>query len=226
MGYFGANFGNNFSKRPIVILEPQSTSRRPSPKVTEKIIILPIRAKLISKEKLSIKAKLISKLKLSIIAKMQTLLKLPIKATLSAEESLRVIGTISNSLELKITGTISDIVNLPIHGKIKFTIKKLSKLLGIMDIADTVDEQLETISFEFNEVLGAAGEDERELEFDEPSSFVGKVTYTPELQTLEMVLNGNIYHYCGVPHRIFDAFFGAESKGAFYNREIKGLYLC
>lgn len=77
-------------------------------------------------------------------------------------------------------------------------------------------------SFEFNETT----EDQREKDFDAASSFVGRVNYTPELQTMEITLNGKRYDYCSIPERIFDSFKGASSKGAFYNREIKGIYMC
>lgn len=77
-------------------------------------------------------------------------------------------------------------------------------------------------SFEFNETT----EDQREKDFEATSSFVGNVVYTPELQTMEITLNGTRYDYCSIPERIFDSFQGASSKGAFYNREIKGIYMC
>ena len=89
----------------------------------------------------------------------------------------------------------------------------------------TGPNQLKKLSFKFSEIMGAAGE-ERELEFDEPSSFVGTCTYTPDLQSMEVQLNGTTYNYCNVPQRIFEQFKEASSKGQFYNREIKGVYSC
>ncbi len=67
---------------------------------------------------------------------------------------------------------------------------------------------------------------DREPSFDEPSSFVGRVIYTPEIQTMEINLNGRVYGFCGVPERTFDSFEGAGSKGAFFNRAIKGQFDC
>ncbi|KKM08701.1 hypothetical protein LCGC14_1723470 [marine sediment metagenome] len=77
-------------------------------------------------------------------------------------------------------------------------------------------------TFEFNETI----EDQREKDFDAASSFVGNVTYTPELQTMEITLNGKRYDYCSIPERIFEGFREASSKGAYYNRSIKGIYTC
>lgn len=67
---------------------------------------------------------------------------------------------------------------------------------------------------------------DREPSFDMSSSFVGKVTYTPDFQTMEISLSGKIYGFCGVPERTFDSFEGAGSKGAFFNRNIKGQFDC
>jgi len=69
-------------------------------------------------------------------------------------------------------------------------------------------------------------DEEREVMFNQPSVVVGKVIYSIDLQTMEVELNGNVYNYCNVPQRIFDSFEGAGSKGAFYNREVKGIFLC
>jgi len=43
---------------------------------------------------------------------------------------------------------------------------------------------------------------------------------------MEIILNGKTYDFCNVPERKFDAFEGADSKGAFFNREIKTLHDC
>lgn len=69
-------------------------------------------------------------------------------------------------------------------------------------------------------------ERDREVDFNQPSSFVGTVTYTIDLQTMEIELNGRIYGYCNIPQRLFDSFQGSPSKGKFYNRSIKGQFLC
>lgn len=69
-------------------------------------------------------------------------------------------------------------------------------------------------------------DEEREPSFNQPSTVVGKVVYSIDIQTMEVELNGKVYNYCGVPQRIYDSFEGAGSKGAFYNREVKGIFLC
>ena len=67
---------------------------------------------------------------------------------------------------------------------------------------------------------------DREPSFDMPSSFVGKVTYSPDFQTMEINLNGKVFGFCNIPERVFDSFEGASSKGAFFNREIKQQFDC
>ncbi len=71
----------------------------------------------------------------------------------------------------------------------------------------------------------AGSNDSREVDFDLPSSFVGKVTWFEDL-TMTIILNGKTYNYCGVPRRIFEGFRSASSKGAFFNRIIKGIFDC
>ena len=67
---------------------------------------------------------------------------------------------------------------------------------------------------------------DREPTFNMPSSFVGKVTYSPDFQTMEINLSGKVFGFCNVPERKFDGFEGASSKGAFFNREIKEQHDC
>lgn len=67
---------------------------------------------------------------------------------------------------------------------------------------------------------------DREINFQHSSSFVGKVTFTPDLNTMEINLNGKVYGFCNVPERIFDGFEGAPSKGAYFGRNIKGQFDC
>jgi len=43
---------------------------------------------------------------------------------------------------------------------------------------------------------------------------------------MRIILNGVIYNFCNVPERIFDSFSGADSKGAFFNRNIKTQFDC
>lgn len=69
-------------------------------------------------------------------------------------------------------------------------------------------------------------EQPRELDFQAPSTVVGEVIYTPDDQTMTIELNGNTYNYCSVPQAIFTSFKGASSKGAYYNRSVKGQFDC
>ena len=43
---------------------------------------------------------------------------------------------------------------------------------------------------------------------------------------MNIILNGSTYSFCNVSERLFDSFEGADSKGAFFNREIKTLHDC
>ena len=62
--------------------------------------------------------------------------------------------------------------------------------------------------------------------FTHSSSFVGNVIWDRESREMEILLNGSKYHFCNVSERLFDSFEGADSKGAFFNREIKTLHDC
>jgi len=70
------------------------------------------------------------------------------------------------------------------------------------------------------------GKSTRKPSFNMPSSFVGKVTYDVESQGMRILLNGKPYNFCNVPERIFDSFQGANSKGAFFARNIKTQFNC
>lgn len=43
---------------------------------------------------------------------------------------------------------------------------------------------------------------------------------------MTVILNGQEYDFCGVPERKYDAFEGADSKGEYFNREIKTQHDC
>lgn len=91
-----------------------------------------------------------------------------------------------------------------------------------------LEGRFETFTFE-DANIPAVGDPinfDREPTFNNPSSFIGLVTYFPDTQDMIVVLNGKPYNYCNVPQRTFDAFKGADSPGAFYNRNIKGILVC
>lgn len=224
---FGPNFSANFATfsepEPVIRIGSGGLARR-TPNVTEKLVVLQVRGKITVEKKLPIKGKIIADVILTAVTKIKMLFPLPISGKIIASEPLVVSSRISAETSLQIKGKISSEILLPIRFTVKFTMQKLLDILKIIDSVKSMDDfQLATQTFTF--VLGASGDD-RELDFEKPSSFVGKVVYTPDLQSMEVILNGFTYNYCGVPQRIFDQFAEASSKGEFYNREIKGVYLC
>ena len=95
--------------------------------------------------------------------------------------------------------------------------------------------QLKTRTFELYEdifevtnvpAIGDSEEAERERSFEQSSTVIGKVTYTPDLNTMEIVIGGKLYNFCNVSEKTFDSFEGAGSKGAFFGRSIKGQFDC
>jgi len=84
--------------------------------------------------------------------------------------------------------------------------------------------------FEFKEALDEHWEsliqEVRFKAFTHSSSFVGNVKYDQDNQSMEIILNGKTYDFCNVSERLYDSFEGANSKGAFFNREIRTLHDC
>ena len=58
------------------------------------------------------------------------------------------------------------------------------------------------------------------------SSIVQKICYDSKTGYLLVGLSGRFYHYCAVPREVVDAWRQAESKGRFYNQEVKSRYDC
>ena len=57
------------------------------------------------------------------------------------------------------------------------------------------------------------------------SSVIGEVGYNASLRTLEILFNsGAIYLYYFVPQDVHDALLNAESKGTYFNKQIKGVF--
>jgi len=67
---------------------------------------------------------------------------------------------------------------------------------------------------------------ERLRAFTNTSSFVGNMRYDQDEQSMTGILSGKHYKWCGVPEKTFDAFQGAGSAGAFFNRQVKGQFDC
>mgnify|MGYP003650765304 CR=1 FL=1 len=95
--------------------------------------------------------------------------------------------------------------------------------LSFAPVMEMINRNLQILS---GKLLAFTFESIREPAFQHGSSFVGVVVYNPDFNSMQVVLNGNQYNYCNVPFRIFTAFKGADSKGAYYNRSIKGQYVC
>jgi len=101
---------------------------------------------------------------------------------------------------------------------------KIAKINHYMNVLQEIDK-MDTVhieSFSFNEqttdpILRA---------FTHSSSFIGNVRYNRETQGMRILLNGKAYNFCNVPERVFDAFEGANSKGAFFARNIRTQFDC
>ncbi len=102
-------------------------------------------------------------------------------------------------------------------GSITKVIEASSKLSQLLILKDS-----QMLTFEFDEVTN----NEALIAFTHSSSFVGNVRYNTDTQGMTMILNGKEYDFCDVPARIFDSFQGADSKGAFFARSIKGQFNC
>lgn len=59
------------------------------------------------------------------------------------------------------------------------------------------------------------------------SSLINGALYWPEHKALELCLSsGRRYLYLGVPAEVAEGFAAAPSKGAFFNRAIRGRFDC
>lgn len=57
---------------------------------------------------------------------------------------------------------------------------------------------------------------------DTKSSFVNRVCYDEKNQYMVILLKETYYHYCEIPKSTVDALLSADSKGLYYNANIKG----
>jgi len=101
-------------------------------------------------------------------------------------------------------------------------LKKLETIMKLYHQIGTLEPSHHIFYFDFNEVSKEADL----TAFTGSSSFVGNVRYDADIQGMRILLNGKAYFFCNVPRRIFDSFQGADSKGAFFNRAIKGQFDC
>ncbi len=102
-------------------------------------------------------------------------------------------------------------------------IAKIAHYMKILEQIDSLPEATPNIkSFEFSEQVT----DPILRSFTASSSFVGNVRYNRETQGMRILLNGKAFNFCNVPERVFDAFEGAASKGAFFARNIRTQFDC
>ena len=57
---------------------------------------------------------------------------------------------------------------------------------------------------------------------DTKSSFVNRVCYDKKETYMLILLNRTWYHYCEIPERVVQTLLSADSKGRYYNANIKG----
>ena len=57
------------------------------------------------------------------------------------------------------------------------------------------------------------------------SSNISALGYDPETQILEVeFLNGSVYEYSGIPSSEYDGLMNSDSKGKYFNANIKTIY--
>ncbi len=57
------------------------------------------------------------------------------------------------------------------------------------------------------------------------SSNIAAIAYASDTEVLSVnFLNGSTYEYYGVPQIVFDEFLTADSKGRYFNANIKGVF--
>jgi len=114
-------------------------------------------------------------------------------------------------------------------------LRKLTKLSMLFNLAESIDsiykeqkpKKFKTFDFEESpEQWQGILTEQKFKAFTHSSSFVGNVRYDQDEQSMRILLNGTPYKFCGVPERTFDSFQGADSKGAFFARNIKGQFNC
>ena len=108
-----------------------------------------------------------------------------------------------------------------------FRIYQLSQETESIDNIFTISKKVQTFDFEESPKQWAGILTEQRFRaFTASSSFVGNVRYDQDEQSMRILLNGISYEFCNVPQRIFDSFEGANSKGSFFNRNIKTQFDC
>ena len=137
--------------------------------------------------------------------------------TKTLDKQIAFFKTMSKTEESKCPDCGEDVALSGDHGRadVGKKKKKIAKVPRGFEFKEAIDEHWESL---IQEVRFKA--------FTHSSSFVGNVKYDQDNQSMEIILNGSTYDFCNVSERLYDSFEGADSKGAFFNREIKTLHDC
>jgi len=199
----------------------------------------------ITKSKLKLRSETISK----------GILQVPSRSiTYSIVKPFHLVGFSTSQLQMKIRTESAGLIKRLIHNHTTAYIvlsievlrpklntikrgKKIIELFGLYQLSQmaestdnifTIPKKVQTFDFEEDaeEWKNFVKGEQRLRAFTASSSFVGNVRYDQEEQSMRILLNGIPYQFCNVPQRIFDSFEGANSKGAFFNRNIKTQFDC
>jgi len=144
------------------------------------------------------------------------------KQTIHVSQKLRLHPYILHKIKLKI---LLEGINPLIHKLSQRFASFPNYSLNILRYAFALSEPQKFIFTEKATEWSNAGVNDTEF-FNLTSSFVGEVIWDPETSGMTIELNNVKYNFCNVPHRIFESFQGAASKGAYFTRIIKGQYNC
>lgn len=175
--------------------------------------------------------------------------KLFVEGRLKLKTKSKSVGSLLINFKSKVEGTVKPLnLNSVSFGNIQLKLRAMSEsklklltevekltrvvkimaLLVAMNSFDSVKSK-RFLSFEFlespEEWKNALTEADFRA-FTGSSSFVGNVRFDRDTNGMRILLNDKPYNFCNVPERIFDSFEGAGSKGAFFNRIIKGQFDC
>ncbi len=119
---------------------------------------------------------------------------------------------------IKVIERMNKLSEIDIYTKMLESLEKDDLKKNVKSLEFSFDESVEEWRPHFTE--------QRFRAFTASSSFVGNIRYDRDLQQIVGILGGVEYTWCNVPERIFDAWEGATSKGAFFGREVKSQFDC
>ena len=148
--------------------------------------------------------------------------------------SVDIIDGIDQEFESKCPDCGEDVALSGDHGRadVGKKKKKIAKVPRGFEFNETLDDHWKEVEHYLMEDSTNSGQKSDTVgnpefrAFTHSSSFIGNVVWDRESREMEILLNGNKYHFCRVSERLYDSFEGADSKGAFFNREIKTLHDC